>query len=651
MPLPAPDLDDRKFQDIVDEAKRLIPRYCPEWTNHNVSDPGVALIELFAWMSEMVLFRVNQVPERLYVHFLNMVGIEPFPPSVARVDLTFWLSAVLETSVIVPTGTQVMTTVGASGGGEEPVVFATSGELVIAPPELFAAKTTTALDDRVSDVWDDLRFNVVGVPCFTSPDLTPGDAFYLGFQHSLAGSVLRLTISAQAEGIGVDPKNPPLVWEVWNGEAWLTAQVTEDTTGGLNRAGEVVLLIPIEHELMTIGNTAAYWLRARLLAPQQGQPTYQASPRMRSVVAATLGGTVRAEHAENVPPEILGRSDGGAGQAFTVSRVPVLPRRDGEHVVVTDSDGAQGWVEVEDFTASEPEDKHYTWDSGSGIIRFGPRVRYPDGSVRQHGAIPRDSAQVSVTRYRHGGGTRGNVGARTLTVMRSTVPYVRGAINLSPATGGVDAETIAEAKTRGPLTLRTGQRAVTAGDYERLTLESSTQVARARCLTTGRENGSVRVLVVPQVRGTADKHQLDDFAIAAPLMRRITDHLDAHRLVGCAVEVGTPYYQGVSVVALVHVGTGRPAGLVRQRALDALTRYVNPLTGGPDGHGWPFDADINAAVVTQLLEGVEGVDRVDEVLLYEYDLRTGLRLGTGKDVIRLDRHSLFLSAGHQVVAR
>ena len=51
MSLPAPDLDDRSFQDIVDEAKRLIPRYCPEWTNHNLSDPGVALIELFAWMS------------------------------------------------------------------------------------------------------------------------------------------------------------------------------------------------------------------------------------------------------------------------------------------------------------------------------------------------------------------------------------------------------------------------------------------------------------------------------------------------------------------------------------------------------------------------------------------------------------------------
>jgi predicted phage baseplate assembly protein len=243
------------------------------------------------------------------------------------------------------------------------------------------------------------------------------------------------------------------------------------------------------------------------------------------------------------------------------------------------------------------------------------------------------------------------VGARTLTVLRSSVPFVRGVINLAPAAGGVDAETVAEAKVRGPMTLRTGQRAVTAGDYERISLESSAEVARARCLPAQRGNGSIRLLIVPQVRGDAARHQLDDFAIAAPLMRRISDHLDEHRIVGTAVEVSTPYYQGVSVAALVHTGPGRPAGLVRQRAIDTVTRYINPLTGGPDGTGWPFDADINAAAVTQLLESVEGVERVDEALLYEYDLRTGQRLGSAKDVIRLDRHSLFLSAGHQVVVR
>ena len=318
---------------------------------------------------------------------------------------------------------------------------------------------------------------------------------------------------------------------------------------------------------------------------------------------------------------------------------------------MTDSDGTVTWTEVDDFSASGPRDRHFVWDSGSGTVRFGPRVRYPDGSLRQHGAIPRDGAFVAVTGYRHGGGRRGNVGARTLTVMRNAVPFVRGVINLGAAIGGVDAETVNEAKVRGPMTLRTGQRAVTAGDYERLTLESSIEVARARCLPTERGNGSVRLLVVPQVRGDGARHKLDDFAIAQPLMRRITDHLNAHRVVGTAIEVSTPYFQGVSVAALLHTSPGRPAGLVRQRALDVLTRYVNPLTGGPEGTGWPFDADLNAAAITQLLETVEGVERVEEALLFEYDLRTGRRLGNGKDVIRLDEHSLFLSAPHQVVVR
>ena len=412
-----------------------------------------------------------------------------------------------------------------------------------------------------------------------------------------------------------------------------------------------MLLIPVEHELLTVGNEAAYWLRARLLAPMPGQPTYQASPRIRTLRVDALGGTVGAEHAETMGNETIGRSDGSPAQAFPVSRTPVLPRREGEFVRVTDLDGETSWTEVDDFTTSGPTDPHYVWDSTNGMVRFGPRVRYPDGTARQHGRIPRDGAFIAVTGYRHGGGARGNVGARTLTVMRSSVPFVSGVINLAPATGGVDAESVAEAKVRGPMTLRTGQRAVTAGDYERLTLESSIEVARARCLPATRGNGSVRLLVVPQVRGDAAAHKLDDFAIAAPLMRRITDHLDEHRVVGTTIEVSTPYYQGVSVAALIHAAPGRPAGLVRQRAMDALTRFINPLTGGPEGTGWAFDADINAAAVAQLLETVDGVERVEEALLFEYDLRTGRRIGAGKDIIRLDDHSLFLSATHQVVVR
>jgi predicted phage baseplate assembly protein len=651
MPLPAPNLDDRTFQDIVDEAKRLIPRYCPEWTNHNLSDPGVALIELFAWMSEMVLFRMNQVPERLYVHFLNLVGIEPFPPSVAHANLTFWLSTVLDHPIAVPAGTQVTTAVSAVGGAGEPVVFTTTNELVIAPPDLKYALTSTAIDDRVTDVWDELRYPGSAATCFASTPLAVGDTFYLGFSSSLAGMAIQLGLEAEAEGIGVDPLNPPLKWEAWNGEAWIAVTLFSDSTGGLNRAGQIVMLIDAEHEPLTLGGIGAHWLRARLLTSVPGQPTYQASPRIRTVTAAAVGGTVAAQHADYAVRETIGRSDGSPAQTFVVSHAPVLPRRDGEQVQVTDASGTTDWEEVSDFTGSGPQDRHYVWESGAGVIRFGPQVRYADGVVRQHGQIPRDGSEISVTGYRYGGGGSGNVGAKTLSLLRSTVPYISGVTNLHAAAGGVDAETVGEAKVRGPLTLRTGQRAVTAGDFERLTREASIEVARARCLPAAAGTGPVRLLVVPQVRTDPRLHQIDDFAISSGLMRQITGHLDEHRIVGTAIEVGTPYYQGVSVVALVHSSAGRPAALVRQRVIDTLTTYINPLTGGAEGVGWIFDTDLNSAVVAQLLESVEGVERVEELLLFEYDLRSGRRLGSGRDLIRLDRHSLFLSAKHQVVVR
>ena len=84
MALPVPNLDDRRFQDLVDDAKRLVQQKCPEWTDHNVSDPGVTLIETFAWMTDQVLYRLNRVPERNYVKFLELIGVRLFPPTAAR---------------------------------------------------------------------------------------------------------------------------------------------------------------------------------------------------------------------------------------------------------------------------------------------------------------------------------------------------------------------------------------------------------------------------------------------------------------------------------------------------------------------------------------------------------------------------------------
>src|ERR1700752_4227889 len=109
MALPTPSLDDRHFQDIVDQAKLLIPHYTQEWTDHNVSDPGVALIELFAWMTEMLLYRVNQVPDKTYVKLLDLIGVRLEPPRAAEARMTFYLSAPQSNDVSIPMGTEVAT--------------------------------------------------------------------------------------------------------------------------------------------------------------------------------------------------------------------------------------------------------------------------------------------------------------------------------------------------------------------------------------------------------------------------------------------------------------------------------------------------------------------------------------------------------------
>src|SRR5512145_945648 len=88
-------LDLREFQDIVDEARRLIPRYCPEWTDHNVSDPGITLIELFAWMTEMILYQLNRMPDELHERFLDLIGVQRKPPEPALANVTFYLSSQL----------------------------------------------------------------------------------------------------------------------------------------------------------------------------------------------------------------------------------------------------------------------------------------------------------------------------------------------------------------------------------------------------------------------------------------------------------------------------------------------------------------------------------------------------------------------------
>jgi predicted phage baseplate assembly protein len=644
MTLPVPALDDRRFQDIVDEAKRLIPRYCPEWTDHNVSDPGITLIELFAWMTEMILYRVNQVPDMHYTKFLELMGVELFPAASAKTEIAFWLSTAQPEAVRVHASTKAGTQ---RTEQEESIVFLTDEDLVIVVPKLTSC-LTAANEGQYEDHWDDLRIPGQTVTCFRN--VTPGDAVYFGFTESLASNIVQLDFEASIEGVGVNPKNPPWSWEAWTGESWEPARVYSDDTAGFNTDGAVVLLIPREHKPLIVGPKRAHWVRCAMVEPEPDRPGYRASPRIASAKAVSLGGTMTAHHADQMPREVLGTSEGVPEQSFVVRRTPVLPRKPGETVVVTGESGAEEWTEVKHFSQSSAEDRHFTWDAGTGEIRFGPLVRYPSGEVRQHGAVPPIGAEVAVSGYRFGGGIRGNVGAGTVSVLKSSIPFVRRVENLGPGQGGVDPESIDNAKRRGPLSLRTGERAVTVEDFERLTLEASPLVARSRCLPPMDPVSPVRMLLVPRVEIPPERLTLDDLALPDELREEVAEYLEDRRLLTTTVELSHPFYQGVTVIARVKGVAASDAELLRDRVLTVVYRYINPLSGGPDGNGWPFGRDLNVGEVFALLSGIEGVASVEEVKLYLADLRTGERR-EGHQRARLSEDAVFASYQHQVLVQ
>jgi len=89
MPIQPPKLDDRNYYDLIEETKKLIPQYCPEWTNLSAADPGMTVVQLFSWMSELIMYRLNRVPNKTYIHFLNFIGEERKSAQPSIVPLTF----------------------------------------------------------------------------------------------------------------------------------------------------------------------------------------------------------------------------------------------------------------------------------------------------------------------------------------------------------------------------------------------------------------------------------------------------------------------------------------------------------------------------------------------------------------------------------
>jgi predicted phage baseplate assembly protein len=645
MALPAPNLDDRRFQDLVDDSKRLVQRRCPEWTDHNVSDPGVTLIETVAYMTDQLIYRVNRMPDRNYIKFLELIGVRLFPPTPASTDVTFWLSAPQPEAILVPAGVEVATPRTESAGSA--IAFTTQHELDIVPSRMMYVCSITA-----DGTWRNHTesINLSPFACF-SPQPQPDEVMLIGLPTAVPRCAVNIRLVCSIEGIGVDPDWPPLVWEAFDGESWAECELDMDTTGGLNRPGDIVVHVPPSHVTSVEHQLLAGWLRVRTTTPQEGQPFYSSSPSIHKVEVFTVGGTIEAVQAELIEEEILGISEGVAGQRFLVGRPPVVPS--GEPVVLEVSDeeeGWQAWSEVSEFSQSRPDDRHFTLDAVAGEVTLGPAVRTPAGGIAHYGAVPPKGSVLRLRRYHTGGGSPGNVAKGALRVSRTPIPFVGRIENRRAASGGVDGEGVEEAKIRGPIVLRTLGRAVTAEDYEQLAREAAPEAARVKAVPAAapEDAGGVRVLLVPAAADDEEgRLPFEQLVPSADMMRAVAAHLDLRRTIGARVVIEPPYYQGVTVVATLRTRPWADPTRLQKTATRALYAYLHPITGGLEGTGWPFGRPVHMGEIYALLQRIPGTELVEDIRLFAANPLTAQR-GQAAQRVDVAPNALVYSYQHQV---
>ena len=634
MPLSAvtPVIDDRRYDDIMAEVRARIARYTPEWrpvwSDVNDSDPGIILAQVFAWLSEMLLYRMAQVPDLNYVKFLELLGEELRAAQPASAEVTFAVSDTWPGAFVdVPRGTQVSANVEGT-----PLVFETERDLRAVACQIRSLQSDDGAqfqDATAENEKAEAGFLPFGKSPREGGALTLGLAFPAGHANetSFPAMILDLTFwvadppgdAARSRACGPLTTRAfapaRLEWEGWDGARWRRIDTIVDETLAFTQTGHVKVRVPSSLTLVR-GRIGAYdtpdpatgnprdpllfWLRAHLVHSQ-----YERPPRLRAVRT----NTVDALQAQTVLGEILGGASGGRDQTFRLANAPVI--RDSLRVTIDEGTGARDWEIKDDLLGSGPSDPHLALSPATGELRAG------DGDS---GAIPvanpanRDANVVAV-RYRYGGGTRGNVAAKTIRNLLTPVPGIDGGKteNLFTAAGGTNEEDLEEAKKRARLALRARERAVTPEDFELLARTAGVKRAKALPLfhpqfPGAKVPGAVTVIVVPESESDAPTP-------SDGLLRQVCRHLDDRRLLTTEVFVVAPRYVTVSSRVQVVARDDADPGTVKQEAEDSLKKYFHPLKGGDDGEGWPFGGPLRYSKIVQRIFGVAGVDSVPELTL------------------------------------
>jgi predicted phage baseplate assembly protein len=534
MPIRPPSLDDRSFDDLVEEMIARIPAHTPEWTDPRPGDPGRTLIDLFAWLGDTLLYRANLIPERQRLAFLRLLGM-PMRPAIAAqgiVSLAIDSPTVLSSESIQPLASL-----------KAAVPFETRQEITVHPMQL-AVYCKQRLNEiqlrQMTPVVEQLQhFYTLGdqtkaLPYITTPVFSGGQMDREGLSllertidRSLwlallaptpeATSAVRQSIGETLTGaagllnIGIVPtlmmpealaelpiaSRIPHVWEISQPQAatdrqprYLPLTVVADSTQGLIRAGVVRLALPAASQIGAPTNDVRQ-------LPDAGVGDYP--PRIDAPeVANRLVAWIRLRP---LPPRQVSRQSTIALPDIRLSwiginAVEIDQRQTLRDRIIGQSDGSADQsfalpgasVEAESLVIQVEETGrgYQIWQAIADLALASPQATVYQldaeaGTIRfgngMRGRVPEVGARVRVGIVRLGGGDAGNLPSGSLTAITATNLTGSASIKLKvmqpvPISGGAAAETLEQAERRIPALFRHRDRAITPSDYQHLASET-----------------------------------------------------------------------------------------------------------------------------------------------------------------------------------
>jgi hypothetical protein len=671
-PLAPPTIQPQTFQDIFDEALVRIPVYNPEYTNYqNNTDPGVTILQLFAFMVDNLSYLCNQIPDQNRIKFLNLLGIPLNPAQAASGMVTFsndrgpLQTVTLPTQLpvfagstgfvttdglaVLPVETQVFIRV-ATSLADQPALAQIYTQLysTTAPPAGLQFYQTVSFDPPasasslpVANLGDgSIVDRALWIALLTRPVDGQTPSAIAAVIDEIAGQTLTLGIvpAATATEAILQPATPasaqttsPLVYEI--------------ATGQLNNG------LPVYQQLSSIQNTdplSVPTLVQLTLPPkssigtwtpgplEDGVGDYPPSLQDQPAIAARLVTWIRvrlplptdaqapsnpvaqinwldinasmASQQIQVPVELVGTATGEPDQSYTLVNSPLIVS-----TLQITINGVQ-WNVIDDLLAapSEVEDpvnsQVFAADSASSTITFGTGLQ---------GARPAAGAKIFAS-YSYGGGVAGNVGIGAIN-SSPQLPAGFSVSNPLQTSGGTAGESLDDAESRIPSVVQNANRAVAAADFSDIVKSTpGINLGRVEVLPLYQPDtgvsapGVVTVMVIPYDPTTPQGPVPDAYFLQA-----VCNYLEPRRLLTTEVHIIGPDYQDLTVSVGFDIVAGQDVATVQAGISAAISNYLSPLNGGPAGTGWPLQKSVVDRELLAQAARVNGVSDISNVLMWD----------------------------------